>query len=227
MPAADIPDSVQAADHIEEVVLPVESLGRDYLVTVPTTPLGKKIHTVRIQPVVDGTQLSFDPPSIHDSMQVDAWQVVELHDVDQDFRVTGTQPFGVTQFMHGEGSGPQQKGAAGAGDPSQGLAVPTAQYRSSYIFLAPADYDSNYVNVAAPEGAKVVLDGQAIDESEFSAVGKSRMHVARQALAPTGVHQISADQPFGIVVYGYGLYTSYMLPGGLDVKALGNVPPPR
>jgi hypothetical protein len=29
--------------------------------------------------------------------------------------------------------------------------------------------------------------------------------------------------PFGIVVYGFGSYTSYMYPGGLDLTAI-NIP---
>ena len=33
-----------------------------------------------------------------------------------------------------------------------------------------------------------------------------------------GVHDITSGDPFGIEVYGVGSYTSYMYPGGLDLK---------
>ena len=33
-------------------------------------------------------------------------------------------------------------------------------------------------------------------------------------------HRASAGEPFGIVVYGYGQYTSYMYPGGLDLAKI-------
>ena len=35
-----------------------------------------------------------------------------------------------------------------------------------------------------------------------------------------GQHNISSDQAFGIVVYGFGSYTSYMYPGGLDFEQI-------
>jgi hypothetical protein len=227
MPAAEIDDGVHATDHIEEVIVPAEALGRDYAVTAPTTPLGKKIHSVRIQPVVDGTKLVFDPPGFHDDVTLDAWETLELADSSDDFHVTSTSPFGVTQYMHGQGLGPQQEGAAGAGDPSQSLVVPIQQYRTSYVFLAPADYDTNYVNITAPEGATVMLDGEPVPDAEFTPVGTGGVRVARHMLDDRQYHEASSEVPFGIVVYGYGLYTSYMLPGGLDVKHIANLPAPK
>lgn len=224
MPAAAIPDGMSAVDHIEEVALPAEALGRDYLVSAPTTPLGKRIHTVRIQPSRDPVKLSFDPPSVHAPVTVQAYEALELGSITEDFRVWGDGPFIVSQFMHGAGLGPQQEGAAGAGDPSQGLAVPTQQFRSQYTFLAPNDYDQNYVNVIAPTEANVRLDGVPIAESEFSPVGASGLKVARHALDRQQFHVAEGQKPFGIIVYGYGQYTSYMYPGGLDVKRFS--PPP-
>jgi hypothetical protein len=46
--------------------------------------------------------------------------------------------------------------------------------------------------------------------------------VARVQLGNSGNgnHQISAPQPVAISVYGYGDYTSYWYPGGLDLISL-------
>jgi len=44
--------------------------------------------------------------------------------------------------------------------------------------------------------------------------------VSRQPLTATGSHAISAPQPFGLSVYGYGSYTSYWYPGGSNLKIL-------
>ena len=33
-----------------------------------------------------------------------------------------------------------------------------------------------------------------------------------------GIHAIAGETPFAITVYGVGSYTSYMYPGGLDLK---------
>lgn len=224
MPAVNIPDIVKATDHIEEVVLPAEALGNDYIVSAPTTPLGKRIHTVRIQPSRNPVELHFDPPSVHAPVTVNTYEALELANIQVDFRVYGNNPFSVGQFMHGGGLGPQEENAAGAGDPSQGIAVPTAQFRDEYVFLAPNDYDENYVNIIAPADGTVTLDGAVVVDGEYEPVGKSNLRVARHLLDRKQFHTAKSNQPFGIVVYGYGSYTSYMYPGGLDVKRFS--PPP-
>jgi hypothetical protein len=224
VPAVNIPDIVKATDHIEEIVLPSEALGRDYIVSVPTTPLGKRIMTVRIQPSRSPVELHFDPPDLYPVTSVQPYEALEIAGVQADFRVFGDGPFTVSQFMHGGGLGPQEENAAGAGDPSQGLAVPTAQFRDEYVFLAPNDYDVNYVNIIAPSDATVVLDGVAISDDEYEPVGKSNHRVARHVLDDKQFHIVKSDKPFGITVYGYGSYTSYMYPGGLDVKRFSAPP---
>jgi hypothetical protein len=87
---------------------------------------------------------------------------------------------------------------------------------------APANYQQNWVNVVAPTGATVTVDGTTV--TGFTGIGASGYSVARFALcannAPggTGVHTATSSQPFGIQVYGYGRYTSYFYPGGLGLR---------
>jgi hypothetical protein len=38
--------------------------------------------------------------------------------------------------------------------------------------------------------------------------------------AGDGNHTANGDQPFGISVYGYGQYTSYWYPGGLNLEII-------
>jgi len=35
-----------------------------------------------------------------------------------------------------------------------------------------------------------------------------------------GAHELQGDRAFGVVVYGFGAYTSYMYPGGLDLTVI-------
>ena len=46
------------------------------------------------------------------------------------------------------------------GDPAMTISVPTEQYRKAYSFHAPTNYESNFVNITAPTGANITLDGQ-------------------------------------------------------------------
>jgi hypothetical protein len=105
------------------------------------------------------------------------------------------------------------------GGPSQLAAVPVSQFRSSYVFAASPLHESSFVEVIAPTGSVVMLDGEPVSSDSFVAVGSSGMSVGRQSLDPTaGVHVIRSDTPFGIVVYGYGTYAGYAYSGGLDLR---------
>ena len=113
-----------------------------------------------------------------------------------------------------------QEAGGGTGDPAMTISVPTEQYRSSYFFHAPTNYESNFANITAPAGSKVLLDGQEV--AGFVAIGASGFGVVRVPLANNGDgnHTITGDQKFGVQVYGYGQYTSYWYPGGLNLDPL-------
>ena len=99
------------------------------------------------------------------------------------------------------------------------VAVPVEQYRKSYLFLTPETYDKSYVNVTAPAGAKITLDGVDIDPMLFKPVGSGGYMSSRVEVMP-GAHSITGSAPIGITVYGMAPFTSYMYPGGLDVKQI-------
>jgi hypothetical protein len=226
-PCATVPDLVVACDHLEESVLPAETLGREYAVTVPTTPNGLPgtphggRHLVRIHGVRDNTQLTFLPASISDKTLIQTGDVVEIAGVEEDFVVKGSEAFAVTHYMIGQGDpGKPQDGGAGAGDPSQSIAIPTEQFRKDYTFVAPESFDTAYVNVVADTGVAVEVDGTVLSGADFTPIGASGKAAARHKLSKTPYHRATSNQPFGVVVYGYGQYTSYMYPGGLDLRKI-------
>jgi hypothetical protein len=138
-----------------------------------------------------------------------------------DVRVRSDKPIVVAQYMQGQLSVP-----SGAGDPSMALVVPVAQYRREYTFTASTTYQSNFINVIAPIGSTITLDGAAFS-GEATDVGDTDYQVRRARLPAqgSGVHRIEGDAPFGLVVYGYGRFTSYMYPGGLDLERITVVGP--
>jgi hypothetical protein len=110
-----------------------------------------------------------------------------------------------------------QSASGNAGDPAMALAVASQQFRTSYLFFAPVNYTSNYVNIVAPDGASVTLDGKSV--ANWAAVGSTGYSVSRLKLPGKGDgnHLVESDQEVGITVYGYGSYTSYWYPGGLNL----------
>ncbi len=225
-PCAIIPNDTVACDHLEESVLPAETLGTEYVVTIPRTPSGLSgtpnggMHTVRIHGVVDGTSLTYDPPAIDSDTTLKSGDINELVSVVDDFVVTANLPFAVTHYMHGQGDPTVVDQGVGEGDPSQSIAIPTAQFRKDYTFIAPISFDTSYVNIIAKVGTTVELDGALISGSAFDQVGSSDWAVARVELNKTGGHRAQSEEAFGIVVYAYGQYTSYMYPGGMDLKKI-------
>ena len=230
VPCMQTPIGTQACDHLEESVFPAETLGKDYIVAQPSTPNGKAVgHLVRFYGNRDGTKLTYlpsKPPGAPDTLN--AGQVVAVTSVTSNFRVTGDQEFAIGTFMYGgERVDPQGPFSAKAskGDPSMSFVTSIEQFRTKYIFLAPDDYPVSYVDIVFPDGAIVTLDGGK--PASGAPIGSTGYYLSRSLLGPgkAGAHTIVSDKPIGIQVMGYGDYTSYHYPGGLDLKAIAPPPP--
>ena len=80
------------------------------------------------------------------------------------------------------------------GDPSMSLAIPTAQFRTSYIFVASSTYDSNFVNVTAPDGQR--CDARRSGDSEERVHGHRSIGVLRRS-SRADEHRHSQDHGVG------------------------------
>jgi len=104
------------------------------------------------------------------------------------------------------------------------------QYRTKYVFLAPDDYDFNFADIVAPSGTDVYLDGMQLNPSRLMPIGNgyAALRVPLAGINPSGngAHVIVASAPVGLQVLGYGEYTSYQYPGGLNLTPIAP-PPPR
>lgn len=222
----NVPDDQTACDHLEETVLPAEALGRQYVVTTPTRPKGGTgMHVVRMVGNRNGTTLTYaptKPAGCPDTL--DAGQLVECSGtVSADFVVTGSQEFGIATFMVGSSMyEPGNKKAQG--DPSETVFASTDQFRKNYLFLTPDDYDVSYAVVVGPADAAPVVDGEPLAGYEELADG---LGVWRVTLGPGkgGAHELISTRPVGLQAMGYGAFTSYQYPGGLNVKLIAPPPP--
>jgi hypothetical protein len=226
IPCTNVPFDRYSCDHVEESVLPAETLGQHYVVTQPTAPDGTpKGHLVRMYGAADRTTLTGAPASC--GATLDAGQVIDCGIVTADFEVTGDKPFAVSSFMQARSVVDSEKGEQAAGDPSQSQMIAVEQYRDAYVFLAPLDYDENFIDVVAPTGTPIFLDDRQITAA-FKPIGKGGFGAARVKLGAgnAGAHSIFAAQPFGVQVIGYGVATSYQYPAGLDLRGIAAPPAP-
>lgn len=214
-----LPASTPACDHLEESMFPFETLSDKYVIAAPEVPSSGfengKAEIIRIVGTASGTTLTYDPPQAGAPAMIPDGGFVEISGNAASFYVTANHKILVAQYMEGEAAG------GGTGDPAMALAVATDQYRQSYLFHAPTNYESNFVQITAPTGASIMLDGAPASAS-FTPIGGSGFGVARVTLPGTGTgdHNMTGSMPFGIQVYGYGQYTSYWYPGGLNLNTI-------
>ncbi len=227
-----IPQGKRACDHLESSMFPVQTLGSQFIVALPHTPHAEHIW-VRIMGLYDNTLVAFDPPvSGRNGVVLNTGDVVDLPDVDKSFAIVANGRVNVVEYLQGEYANWSTDPDAGEpspdlGDPSQSPAVPLQQYRSTYTFIAPKTYAENWIDVITPTGNVITLDGTAIPQSAYVPVGGQPFSTASVQLPPGSEgHEIHATSPFGLVVYGYGSRTSYMYPGGLDLRVFSVPEPP-
>lgn len=199
-----------SCDHLEESLFPVEAWGDSALV-VPTQPFRDEPHVVRVVSATDDNALSFDPAGAHAAVTLDRGEILEL-ETRAALAVTGSDAIEVAQFMVGQDYAFPSEG--GQGDPSMSIVVPTEQFRSEYQILTPGTYQLDVLNVIAPAGTSVQVDGLRV--AGFAPIGATGFSFARVPVS-AGAHEVTGSAPFGVVSYGFADFTSYMVPGGLDL----------
>lgn len=213
-----LPYNRWACDHVEETMLPLEAWGQDVAVSVsetvacqPTLP-----NLVRVLSATDGNRVGFTPKLI-EPVVLDAGEHLDL-EITEDVQVTGTDALLVGQFLLGQDyNGYGSAGSRAKGDPSMSLAIPLEQWRKDYAFLTPESFTDNYVNLIAHQGQVVTLDGALVQG--FTTIEGTQTAVARVPVKG-GIHRARSPGAFGLVLYGYATYTSYMLPGGTDLNLI-------
>ncbi len=235
-PCDQVPEAAPACDHVEQSVFPAETLGKRYFVATPTGPLGTRVgHVVRLYGNVDATELTYAPARPAGCpATLDAGQVVDCGLTDDsfvgstDFEVTGNHEFAVATFMLG-GSIVDPKG--GLGDPSESLIASVEQFRTKYVFLAPDDYTANFIDIVTPTGATITLDGTFLNLNRATDIADGyevlRVPLAGVNPAGQGAHVLTASAAVGLQVLGYGEFTSYQYPGGLNLNQIAPAPLPR
>jgi hypothetical protein len=222
------PQGYPACDHLESSMLPAETLGASYVVTVPTSPGGLPVgHVVRFFGNADDTVLAYSPSRPAGCpTTLEAGQVVQCTGiVEKSFHVKGSHEFAVSSFqLGGSVLSSVTKLRNGDGDPSMSPMVATEEYLESYIFLAPIDYDQSFVDVVGPPGTTITLDGRAV--TGFPSEIDNAWSVTRVELLTGGggAHVLTATKPVGVQVVGYGSYTSYQYPAGLDLTEISAPP---
>jgi hypothetical protein len=222
-------DDICCTDHLEEQLLPVTALGKEF--AVPRSPLRstdpnwKEPDIVRVVATVDNTQITTNLPAPYNSFTLNARQQ-KTFAATTGFSLKSTNAVQIATYLVSQ----QFVKNGYIGDPSQLLIPAAEQHRKDYVFLVPDTFQSNYIVLAKPIDAKVMLDGFPIEMAEFANCVKGPIGIVagtdyEQLTCPIaeGHHQVSADKPFGLSVYGYYNVGSYAFVGGSDVKIINPI----
>jgi hypothetical protein len=209
-PCANVPAGVTFCDHIEELLIPVEYWGTEYVgAHAPTR--GSEDYWWRVYSGADNVTITTTPAQPGTPVVLDRGEFFEFTTTESVI-FTGDGGFMPVQYLEG------QDGGAGTGDPAAYQMVPSQQFIPRYVFVTGTGYSENYVQVIRPQGgAEVFVDGVLV--TDYYAIGNYQ--VSDWPVAE-GAHSADSEDPFGIIQVGYTGVTSYAYPGGL---ALGFINP--
>jgi hypothetical protein len=223
-------DDTCCTEHMEEQLFPVTALGKEFAIARSpirsTDPSGWiEPDLVRVLATVDNTTITTNLPAPHNMFTLRAREQ-KTFGATTGFALKSDQPIQVASYLvsqhfvkHGY-----------IGDPSQITKPAAEQFRKDYVFLVPDTWTQNYMALAKPKDAAVVLDGQPLMGVEFSNCTTGPIGTVNgieydqlTCLLTAGQHRVSADKPFGLSVYGYHSVGAYSFVGGSDVKIINPI----
>jgi hypothetical protein len=212
----DVWDSC-CTEHLEEQLMPVETWGSQAL-CVKSKPRGYEADRFVVVAGEPGVQLTTIPVigALHGKTLANAGDQLRV-ETTESFVLQATGKVQVVQFLMSQGQTQPVGGDPGTGDPSMMILPPSSQYRDEYVFRTAQGYGTNWITVIRPAGALVTLDGTPMSDWEFEPLGDGTWQFAYREVA-TGSHRLTGDQPFGLMVYGYGVVTAYGYPGGMNLE---------
>jgi len=221
---ANVPLGVNACDHLEQQLTPVDAWGHMYV----ADPFKQRSPTqFDIWRVVGGasdiTVKTTPPQPGYEEFVVHQGTGVTFMS-SQAFTLQANGPIMVGHFMIGSSYPGHIKTCekTGIGDPAMTLGVPMQQYLNRYTVLTPPGYAKNFLNIIVPLVAKVELDGQPITDTPAPIHPDVDWGIL-QIPVMEGVHEVTATNKFGLTAYGYDCDVSYAYPGGMRLQALGGL----
>ena len=219
-------DDICCTDHLEEQLFPTTAQGKQFAIAHSpirsTDPSWTEPDIVRVVGTWDNTHVTTNLPAPWDSFTLNAREQ-KTFAAASGFAMSSDNAIEVATYLV-----PQHFVKHGyIGDPSSLLMPAAEQFRSSYVFLVPGTFQSNYMVLAKPVNAMVMFDGAplATGGCRSGAIGMVAGVMYDQITCPAseGHHVVSADQPFGLSVYGYYNVGSYAFVGGSDVKIINPI----
>lgn len=215
-PNPSYPQGPCCADHIEEMMFPASTWGKEFAIARSQVRNADNDH-LRIMAQRAGTTVTFSPtPAAGSCGTLAAGQYCDV-EIAADTTITSTEPILVGQYLESAIWNDGLSQSIGNGDPSMAIAVPAEQFRTDYTILVPQQYEANYISIAARATGGVFLD--STDVSGMLTTFGGTYRGGRVSVTP-GQHTITCSGGCGITVMGYSDAVSYLFAGGLDLRVI-------
>ena len=177
------------------------------------TRISDYVRVLALRPnTVVAVQPDLGPYSKCTGVLLGAGQACDMN-IHEDVEIQASGPVLVGHYLvSGGGLGPQ------SGDPSLAFIPPIDQFRTSYTIVVPMQYAANDLELAAPAGGSVMLDGSDISLL-FAPFATGAFRAARVQVAP-GPHTIICAMGCSVEVAGWNTAVSYLYSGGYDVAPI-------
>ena len=194
--------------------MPVETWGTEAL-CVKARPRGYEADRYVIVAGEPGVALTTEPPidGVDGETLTLAGDVLRV-ETTESFVLQATGRIEVVQYLMSAGQTQPIGGDLTTGDPSMMILPPSSQYRDEYVIRTADGYGTNWMTVVRPAGLAITVDGAVLGDAGFEPLGDGTWEFAYHEVE-TGSHTLSAAEPFGLMVYGYGGVTAYGYPGGM------------
>ena len=209
-----IPFGCTACDHINEMMFPYYSWGKNY-VTVPLAGRDLSGDVFRVVAAEDGTDITVNGTLVATINAGDHYETTL-----PGFNSIVTSKAAVlAQFAKG-----MQCSGNITGDPLMMMIPPREQFLTNYTIVSVAGYTTHWVNVAAPDYAlgTIYQDGVLIPNGAFTLIPGTNYYGAQRSVVQ-GSHTFTSTYPFGVFVYGWNNTDSYGYPGGCSLSPVGTV----
>ena len=236
----NIPVGVTACDSAHQELLPVTSLGHEYVGARYRDRLAGSAESPpwTLVGAVDGTALTYDPAVPAGAPLTLASREVVTFDADAPFTVSSQDalhPFYLAGHMTGAQFIPNNE----TGDPETVNVVPPAQFLDKYLFLTDPTYaNTHLVFVRQATGGvfkDVTLDCAGV-LTGWVPVGKGGKYQVTgfdvvtagvpNGTCNNGAHTATSTVPFGLTVWGWDTAVSYAFPAGMSTLPINTVTVP-
>lgn len=204
-----IPNGYSACDHIEEQMPPVNTWEKTFI----TVPLATRLNgdTFRFVAAVDGTTIQ------KDGVVISTLNAGEYHEtiIEGSSYIEANHPIMALQYSHGT------TWDNVTSDPFMTLVPAIAQFDTTHVINTPNGFTGHYINIVVPtpNTGDIMMDGIAIDSSEFTVVTGNPDYSTAQLAITQGSHVLTSTVAFGLVGYGFANADSYGYPSSLKLIA--------